>query len=136
MSVDRCDFTRLQALAQVLPQIGTPSCKNVVAVNLLTLNLSQKTGKYFFREIKMSVNAITIVAIMVVAITSFGFLADMILANWRALGKRKGAFMFRSPNKKPLHPRSNPSLDCFRTCMQKFVWDVDETPYCASECKS
>ncbi len=79
---------------------------------------------------------ITMIVILLVAITSFGFLADMILANWRALRKRKGAFMFGNPDKKPLHPRSNPSLDCFRSCMQKFVWDVDEASFCASECRS
>ena len=84
----------------------------------------------------MNVNMVTIAAILITVTCSFAFLADMILANWRALGKTKGPTTFGKSNKRPLNPHPKRSLDCFRTCMKKFAWDVDETSLCASECRS
>jgi hypothetical protein len=83
----------------------------------------------------MSVDTVAIIAIMFVTICSFGFLADTILTNWKAVGNRRDSFMFGKSNKRPLHPESRPTLECFRTCMGKFAWDVDETSSCAAECR-
>lgn len=83
----------------------------------------------------MDINLISIVVILVVAICSFGYLADMMLADWRALGRTKGA-PFSRLNKRALSHRVKPGLDCFGACMKKFAWDVDETSLCASECRS
>jgi hypothetical protein len=83
----------------------------------------------------MDISMITIAAILVVAICSFGYLADMVLADWKALGKTKGA-PFSTFNKRALSHRLKPSLDCFGACMKKFAWDVDETSLCAARCRS
>jgi hypothetical protein len=84
----------------------------------------------------MSINTLAIIAIMFVTICSFGFLADIILTNWKAVGNRRDTFMFAKSNRRPPYPESRPTLDCFRTCMTKFAWDVDETSSCALGCKS
>jgi hypothetical protein len=83
----------------------------------------------------MDTSITIITAILVVAICSFGYLADMVLADWRALGKTKGA-PFSVFNKRALSHRLKPGLDCFGACMKKFAWDVDETSICASQCRS
>jgi hypothetical protein len=83
----------------------------------------------------MNINMITIIGILVVAICSFGFLADMMLANWRALGRTK-TDSFSKPNKRVLSHRLKPSLDCFEACMNELAWDVDETSLCASKCRA
>jgi hypothetical protein len=84
----------------------------------------------------MSINAVAIIGIMFLTICSFGFLADITLRNWKAVGNRKDTFMFGKLNRRTLHPESRPTLDCFRTCMTKFAWDVDETSSCALGCRS
>jgi hypothetical protein len=83
----------------------------------------------------MSTNVLTIAAIAVVAICSFGFLADVMLADWRALGKTKGA-PFSKLNKKGLSHGLKPGLGCFAACMKRFAWNVDEASPCASKCKA
>lgn len=83
----------------------------------------------------MNINMITIIGILVVAICSFGFLADMMLANWRALGRTKND-PFSKLNKRVLSRHLKPGLDCFEACMNKLAWDVDETSLCASECRA
>jgi hypothetical protein len=83
----------------------------------------------------MNFNTIIIVAIVTVVICSFGFLADILLANLRAMGRTK-AVPFSKLNRGALLHRQSPSLDCFGTCMNKSAWDVDETSLCASKCKA
>jgi hypothetical protein len=83
----------------------------------------------------MDINMIMILAILIAAICSFGYLAAIILADWRALGKTKGA-PFSVFSKRALSHRAKPGLDCFGACMKKFAWDVDETSLCASQCRS
>ncbi|MGB6065404.1 MAG: hypothetical protein WBG50_11380 [Desulfomonilaceae bacterium] len=83
----------------------------------------------------MNVDLISILVITVVVMCSFGYLADMIFANWRAMGRTK-ADPFSKLNKRGLIHRQKPALDCFGTCMKKYAWDVDETSLCASKCKA
>jgi hypothetical protein len=83
----------------------------------------------------MNLNMITIVGILVVAICTFGFLADMMLANWRALERTK-TDPFRKLNKGVRSHRLKSSLECFEACMNKLAWDVDETSPCASKCRA
>ena len=83
----------------------------------------------------MSINVISIIAISVVAVCGFGFLADMMSANWRATGKTK-ADPFSKLDRRSLLHRQEPTLDCFGACMKKFAWDVDETSLCASKCRA
>ncbi len=80
----------------------------------------------------MNINVLTIVTISVVAICSFGYLLDMMLADWRASAKTKGDLF--SGLKNGFRKQSKPGLECFQTCMKKFAWDVGEVPLCASKC--
>jgi hypothetical protein len=79
-------------------------------------------GRSFPEESKMSINTIIIVAISLVAMCGFGFLADMILANWRATEKTK-ADPFSKLDRRSLLHRQKPTLDCFGACMKEFAWD-------------
>ncbi|MGB6066637.1 MAG: hypothetical protein WBG50_17670 [Desulfomonilaceae bacterium] len=45
-------------------------------------------------RLKMNIDVIIVAAMLTVALCSFGFLAYMMLADWRALGRTKGAFVF------------------------------------------
>ncbi len=81
----------------------------------------------------MSVNTLMIIGIVIVVLCSFGFLADMILANWRAMSKTKAA-PFSKLNRSGLLHWQRPTLDCFGVCMKKYAWDVEEVSLCASKC--
>lgn len=83
----------------------------------------------------MNIGWISIVLITFVVMCSFGYLADMIYATWKAAGETK-ADPFSKLNKKGLTHRQKPSVDCFGACMKKFAWSVDETSGCASKCKA
>ena len=83
----------------------------------------------------MNVDLIIILVIMVAVMCSFGYLADLIFEDWKAMGKTK-ADPFGKLTKKGLMHRQKPALDCFGTCMKKYAWDVDETSLCASRCKA
>ncbi len=83
----------------------------------------------------MSDNLMIIIGIIIIVMCSFGFLADMILANWRAMETSKGA-PFSKLNRKGLLHRQKPTLDCFGACMKKLAWDVDEVSLCALKCRA
>ncbi len=83
----------------------------------------------------MNVDLTIILAITVVVMCSFGYLADLIFEDWKAMGKTK-ADPLSKLNKKGLLHRQKPIPDCFGACMKKYAWDVDETSLCASKCKA
>jgi hypothetical protein len=80
----------------------------------------------------MNVNVLTIVTILVVSICSFGYLLAIMLADWKASEKTKGALFSNFENRFRHQRKSGP--DCFQTCMKKFAWDVDDVPACSSKC--
>ena len=80
----------------------------------------------------MNTNVLTFITILIVVLCSFGYLLDIMLADWKASEKTKGALF--SGFKNGFRDQRKPGLDCFQTCMKKFAWDVDEVPLCASKC--
>jgi hypothetical protein len=82
----------------------------------------------------MNIDILTIVTILVVSICSFGYLLAIMLVDWRASEKTKGALF--SNFEKRFRDQRKPGPDCFQSCMKKFAWDVEEVPLCASKCKT
>jgi hypothetical protein len=81
----------------------------------------------------MNTNVLSFITILAVVLCSFGYLLDIMLADWKASEKTKGALF--SGIKNGFRERK-PGLSCFQVCMKKFAWDVDEVPLCASKCQA
>ncbi len=82
----------------------------------------------------MNINVLAFVTILVVALCSFGYLLDVMLADWKASEKTKGDLFGKF--KDQTRHRYRQGVDCFQSCMKKFAWDVDEVPLCASKCQA
>ncbi len=82
----------------------------------------------------MEWNLVTIVAILLLAICGFVFLAWTLLAVWGSLDRRKGS-LFRSPVKGRRIEEPYTPEDCFDDCMRVAGWDSAQAVSCASACK-
>lgn len=82
----------------------------------------------------MNANIIDIAAILILAASGFVFLAVVTLANWRLTERTKGS-VFKMLDKRRLFRRVTPVADCFRACMKRFAWNVDQTSVCTLKCR-
>jgi hypothetical protein len=76
---------------------------------------------------------LTILAVALLAVCGFAFLAWTMLAVWRSLGNRKHS-LFSSPVKGEYIEDPVSREDCYDDCMKKSGWDSAKVRSCVAEC--
>ncbi len=84
----------------------------------------------------MSIHYLIItLGIFILAACGFIFLSTMLVMNSRRMETIKGA-PFRMFDEGLASDHVEHRTDCFESCIAKYAWDVDQTAYCTTYCKS
>lgn len=82
----------------------------------------------------MNANMISMAAILILSVSGFVFLAIVTLANWRLSDRTKNS-LFKTLDPRRSSRSLKPVADCFRVCMRRFAWNVDQASFCTSKCR-
>ncbi len=75
-----------------------------------------------------------LVGILVILLNVFIFLAAVMAKN-RKYNEPLTGSLFSGPKRERSTDHADPRVACFEGCMSRHEWDVNRTPFCASECK-
>lgn len=81
----------------------------------------------------MEANIATIIAVSIVAVAGFVFLAWTMFAVWRNFGRRKDSLFSSSVPGEYIEDPASPD-ECYDECMRKSGWDQSRAHACAKAC--